>query len=123
MPYRPTKTTYELIRQHPEVAYHIALDLLAQIRKYINPVTEKSFNSPGGVLTTIRTIVGLARGLLAPIADKLTHEQKTEILVRVSEAKMQLEKYKPAEKTIEFARWKRAARELELLLIDIGVRP
>lgn len=122
MPYRPSKRTQVLIREHPEVAISIAIDLLRQAKQYVNPVTQKSFNHVGGVLTTIRNLLGFVRGLLLFGELSGIEKHKNELLVAISELKMQLEKYKPQNtKSIEYARWLRCIKELERLARELGV--
>lgn len=122
MPYRPTKMTEKLLQEHPQVAASIARDLLRQAKTYVNPVSAKSFNNAGGVLTTIRNLIGFIRGLLLFGRLPLDPETRKELVVGISELRMQLEKFRPANaNSIEFARWKRAVQELERLARELGV--
>ena len=122
MPYRPSKETEKLLLEHPQVAVSIAKDILAQARKYLNPVTARSFNNPGGILTTLRTIIGFARGLLVLGNLPMEEEARKELVIAVSELRTQLEKYKPKDtKSLEYARWRRVMQELERLARELGV--
>jgi len=52
----------------------------------------------------------------------LDPETRKELVVGISELRMQLEKFRPANaNSIEFARWKRAVQELERLARELGV--
>jgi len=122
MPYRPTKETKKLLLQHPQVAVSIAKDLLRQAKAYVNPVTARSFNNAGGVLTTIRSLIGFMRGLLLFGNLPLDHDAKKELVIGISELRTQLEKFKPNDsRSLEYARWKRAMQELERLARELGV--
>lgn len=122
MPYRPSKRTQVLIQEHPEVAISIAFDLLRQAKQYVNPITQKSFNHVGGVLTTIRNLIGFIRGLLLFGQLELKEDHKRELLIELSELKMQLEKYRPKDKkAIEYARWYRCLQEIARLARELGV--
>jgi len=122
MPYRPTKETEKLLLEHPQVAVSIAKDLLRQAKAYVNPVTARSFNNAGGVLTTIRSLIGFMRGLLLFGNLPLDHDSKKELVIGISELRTQLEKFKPKDtRSIEYARWRRAVQELERLARELGV--
>ena len=122
MPYRPTKETERLLLEYPQVAASIARDLLRQAKSYVNPISARSFNNAGGVLTTIRNLIGFIRGLLLFGRLPLDPEARRELVVGISELRMQLEKFQPANtRSIEFARWKRAIQELERLARELGM--
>ena len=122
MPYRPTKLTEKLLMQNPQVPASIARDLLRQAKTYVNPVSAKSFNNAGGVLTTIRNLIGFVRGLLLFGRLPLDPETKRELIIGISQLKMQLEKFKPDDpRSLEYTRWKRSMQELERLARELGV--
>ena len=122
MPYRPSKETEKLLMQNPQVPASIARDLLRQAKAYVNPISAKSFNNAGGVLTTIRNLIGFVRGLLLFGKLPLDPETKRELIIGISQLRMQMEKFRPANtNSIEYARWRRAVQELERLARELGV--